>query len=135
MSTSYHWTRYVTYQCKVRSEEQMFDFKGSTNKYLTLRDAQLYIKKSHVLDSQLIANHYFAQYIPILQFEIFLILEIVLIFNLQLREAPPKLSPGSKGHCPNSDCPPPPLPSSGHSGALYFRTEMSNFVKSLCLWL
>ena len=50
-----------------------------------------------------------------------------------LREAPPKLSPGSKGHCPNSDCTPPP--SSGHSGALYFRTELSNFVKLPCWWL
>ena len=25
-------------------------------------------------------------------------------FIIFLREAPPKLSPGSKGHCPNSDC-------------------------------
>ena len=52
--------------------------------------------------------------------------------NMALREAPPKLSPGSKGHCPNSDCTPPPLRSTGHSGALYFQTELSNFVKSPC---
>ena len=51
--------------------------------------------------------------------------------DLDVREAPLKMSPGSKGHCPNSDCTPPPL-SNGHSGALYFRTELSNFVKSPC---
>ena len=49
-----------------------------------------------------------------------------------LREAPLNFSTGSNGHCPNSDCTP---PSTGHSGALYFRTELSNFVKSTCWWL
>ena len=32
--------------------------------------------------------------------------------------------PGLFGHCPNSDCTP-PLHSNGHSGALYFRTDLS----------
>ena len=31
---------------------------------------------------------------------------------------------GLFGHCPNSDCTP-PLHSNGHSGALYFRTDLS----------
>ena len=42
-----------------------------------------------------------------------------------LREAPLKKTQGLFGHCPNSDCPPPPLHSNGHSGALYFWTDLS----------
>ena len=46
-----------------------------------------------------------------------------------LREAPTKKVPLLFGHCPKCDCTPPPH-STGHSGALYFRTNLSNFVKS-----
>ena len=46
-----------------------------------------------------------------------------------IREAPTKKVPLLFGHCPNCDCPPPPH-STGHSGALYFQTNLSNFVKS-----
>ena len=43
-----------------------------------------------------------------------------------LREAPLRKTQGLFGHCPNSDCPPPPpLHSNGHCGALYFRTDLS----------
>ena len=41
-----------------------------------------------------------------------------------VREAPVWKLSGLFGHCPNSDCTP-PLHSNGHSGALYFRTDLS----------
>ena len=42
----------------------------------------------------------------------------------EFREAPLRKMQGPFGHCPNSDCTP-PLHSNGHSGALYFRTDLS----------
>ena len=50
-----------------------------------------------------------------------------------LREAPSKMSALLFGHCPKCDCTTPPH-SIGHSGALYFRTNLSNFVKSPFWW-
>ena len=47
---------------------------------------------------------------------------------LSFREAPLKQRSPLIGHCPNSDCF--PLHSNGHSGALYFRVDLSKFVKS-----
>ena len=46
-----------------------------------------------------------------------------------LREAPLKFTRGAFGHCPFSFCTTPPH-SNGHSGALYFRADLSDFVKS-----
>ena len=43
-----------------------------------------------------------------------------------LREAPLRLASPLFGHCPNSDCNPPPP----HSGALFFRADLSKFAKS-----
>ena len=59
-----------------------------------------------------------------------LVLSEATLNKLLIMEAPLKLSTDLNGHCPNSDCTPPL--STGHSGALYFRTELSNFVKSPC---
>ena len=64
---------------------------------------------------------------------IFAISTLLHIFWGKLREAPTKMSPLLFGHCPNCDCTPPPH-SNGHSGALYFRTNLSNFVKSPFWW-
>ena len=44
-----------------------------------------------------------------------------------LREAPPKLSPGSKGHCPNSDCTPRPSVNRALWGTLF-----SDRIEQLC---
>ena len=55
------------------------------------------------------------------------------VFLQSLREAPTKKVPLLFGHCPNCDCTPPPH-STGHSGALYFQTNLSNFVKSPFWW-
>ena len=49
------------------------------------------------------------------------------LFNISLREAPPKLSPGSKGHCPNSDCTPPPSVNRALWGTLF-----SDRIEQLC---
>ena len=46
-----------------------------------------------------------------------------------VREAPIGLAAPLFGHCPNSDYPPPPH-SNGHSGALFFRADLSKFAKS-----
>ena len=45
-----------------------------------------------------------------------------------LREAPIRLAAPLFGHCPNSDYTPPH--SNGHSGALFFRADLSKFAKS-----
>ena len=45
-----------------------------------------------------------------------------------LREAPVRLVAPLFGHCPNSDYTPPH--SNGHSGALFFRADLSKFAKS-----
>ena len=57
---------------------------------------------------------------------------IYFVINLSiLREAPRRLALHLFGHCPNSDYTPPPPPhSNGHSGALFFRTDLSKFAKS-----
>ena len=46
-----------------------------------------------------------------------------------IREAPIQLAAPLFGHCPNSNYTPPPH-SNGHSGALFFRADLSKFAKS-----
>merc|ERR1712110_951339 len=46
--------------------------------------------------------------------------------QFRIREAPFNLSPPLFGHCPNSNCTPPPH-SNGHSGALFFRRDFTIF--------
>ena len=51
--------------------------------------------------------------------------ELRLNKRARLREAPPKKIPKAFGHCPFSNCPPPPH-SNGHSGALHFGKSAPN---------